>query len=219
MFITPEKCLPSAIFTEVSTLVFTNWWFHSDVNSARKGSTRSQQQQCSFLWHSAYFHSALYPSFRRKKNPHWIFRKLPVHNFPHSAFRKIPLPEVAGRLCNWTHPWICQFFTFLSTTQALHAKQNWQLLTISYMPNANIYLTHNVHLKLQQLQQLLFKYHHLRVKAVQQCSSSFSFIIHAYSFPTLCHLQPAQWHVYCVGTRQSATSQAYYQSVGYRGRL
>jgi len=26
-------------------------------------------------------------------------------------------------------------------------------------------------------------------------SSSFSFIIHAYSFPTLCHLQPAQWHV------------------------
>jgi len=42
-------------------------------------------------WHSAYFHSALYPSFRRK-NPHWIFRKLPVDNFPHSAFRKIPLP-------------------------------------------------------------------------------------------------------------------------------
>ena len=47
--------------------------------------------KCSFLWHSAYFHSALYPSFRRK-NPHWIFRKLAIHNFPHSAFRKIPLP-------------------------------------------------------------------------------------------------------------------------------
>jgi len=29
----------------VSTLDFTNWWFHRDVNSARKGSTRSQQQQ------------------------------------------------------------------------------------------------------------------------------------------------------------------------------
>ena len=42
--------------------------------------------KCSFLLHSAYFHSALYPSFRRK-NPQWIFRKLPVHNFPHSAFR------------------------------------------------------------------------------------------------------------------------------------
>jgi len=47
--------------------------------------------KCSFLWHSAYFHSAPYPSFRRK-NLHWIFRKLPGHNFPHSAFRKIPLP-------------------------------------------------------------------------------------------------------------------------------
>jgi len=47
--------------------------------------------KCSFQWHSAYFHSALYPSFRRK-NPHRIFRKLPVDIFPHSAFRKIPLP-------------------------------------------------------------------------------------------------------------------------------
>ena len=38
------------------------------------------------LAHSAYFHSALYPSFRRK-NPHRIFRKLPLDNFPHSAIR------------------------------------------------------------------------------------------------------------------------------------
>jgi len=29
-------------FMEVLTLVFTNWWFYSDVYSARKGSTRSQ---------------------------------------------------------------------------------------------------------------------------------------------------------------------------------
>jgi len=42
--------------------------------------------KCSFQWHSAYFHSTLYPSFRRK-NPHRIFRKLPVDNFPHSAVR------------------------------------------------------------------------------------------------------------------------------------
>ena len=42
--------------------------------------------KCSFRWHSAYFHSAFYPSFRRK-NPHRIFRKLPHDNFPHSAFR------------------------------------------------------------------------------------------------------------------------------------
>jgi len=27
-----------------------------------------------------------------EKNPHWIFSKLPVDNFPHSAFRKLPLP-------------------------------------------------------------------------------------------------------------------------------
>jgi len=42
--------------------------------------------KCSFWRHSAYFHSALYPSFRRK-NPHRIFRKLPLDNFPHSAIR------------------------------------------------------------------------------------------------------------------------------------
>jgi len=47
--------------------------------------------KCSFQWHSAYFHSALYPSFRRK-NLHWIFRKLSVDNFLHSAFPKIALP-------------------------------------------------------------------------------------------------------------------------------
>ena len=47
--------------------------------------------KCSFRQHSAQFHSALYPSFRRK-NPHSIFRKLPFDNFPHSAIRKIPLP-------------------------------------------------------------------------------------------------------------------------------
>ena len=35
--------------------------------------------KCSFRQHSA-----LYPSFRRK-NPHRIFRKLPLDNFPHSA--------------------------------------------------------------------------------------------------------------------------------------
>jgi len=40
--------------------------------------------KCLFLRHSAYFHSALYPSFRRK-NPHRIFRKLLIDNFPHSA--------------------------------------------------------------------------------------------------------------------------------------
>ena len=27
-----------------------------------------------------------------EKNPHRIFRKLPLDNFPQSAFRKIPLP-------------------------------------------------------------------------------------------------------------------------------
>jgi len=59
--------------------------------------------KCSFLWHSAYFHSALYPSFRRK-NPHCIFRKLPVHNFPHAAFRKI-LPATDTR--RDTGPWHC----------------------------------------------------------------------------------------------------------------
>jgi len=34
--------------------------------------------------YSAYFHSALHPSFC-KKNPQRIFRKLPLDNFPHSA--------------------------------------------------------------------------------------------------------------------------------------
>jgi len=46
--------------------------------------------KCSFRWHSAYFHSALYPSFCRK-NPHQIFSKLPLDNFAHWAFRKISL--------------------------------------------------------------------------------------------------------------------------------
>jgi len=45
----------------------------------------------SFRWHSTYFPSAFYSSFRRK-NPHWIFRKLPLDNFPYSTFCKIPLP-------------------------------------------------------------------------------------------------------------------------------
>jgi len=53
--------------------------------------------KCSFRWHSTYFRSALYPSFRRK-NPHQIFHKLPPSdNFPHSA--KYPFPYFARLLC------------------------------------------------------------------------------------------------------------------------
>jgi len=47
--------------------------------------------KCSFRRHSAYFHSALYPSFCRK-NLRRIFRKLPLHNFLHSA--KYLFPKV-----------------------------------------------------------------------------------------------------------------------------
>jgi len=35
--------------------------------------------------------------FNPQKNPHWIFRKLPLENYPQSAFRKIPL--------QYTHTW------------------------------------------------------------------------------------------------------------------
>jgi len=43
--------------------------------------------------YSTFFHSEFYPSFRRKI-PHLIFRKLPVHVFPHSA--NYPEPVEAG---------------------------------------------------------------------------------------------------------------------------
>jgi len=52
--------------------------------------------KCSFVWHSAYFHLALHPSFCRT-------RKKSALNFPQisrsqlSAFRKIPLPDVPSR--------------------------------------------------------------------------------------------------------------------------
>ena len=45
------------------------------------------------------------PSFRRK-NPHRIFCKLPVDNFPHSAIRKIPIPT--SRSDPAKHCWIFQ---------------------------------------------------------------------------------------------------------------
>jgi len=50
--------------------------------------------KCSFMWHSAYFHSALYPSFRRKKIRIEFSANYPFTTFriPYSAFRKIPLP-------------------------------------------------------------------------------------------------------------------------------
>ena len=53
----------------------------------------------SFWWHTAYFHSALYPLFCRK-NPHKIFRKLQL-----SAFCKIPLPH--HWKLNLTLIWVC----------------------------------------------------------------------------------------------------------------
>jgi len=53
----------------------------------------------SFWWHSAYFHSALYPSFHRK-NLHWVFHKLLLNNFPYSAFRKIALPCADFSICH-----------------------------------------------------------------------------------------------------------------------
>jgi len=56
--------------------------------------------KCSFLWHSAYFHSALYPSFRRKKIRIAFSANYPFTTFriPHCAFRKIPLP-VSCKYC------------------------------------------------------------------------------------------------------------------------
>ena len=47
--------------------------------------------KCSFLWHSAYFHSALYPSFCWKN---FALNFLQITRSQLSAFRKIPLPVV-----------------------------------------------------------------------------------------------------------------------------
>jgi len=49
--------------------------------------------RCVVYTDTCILHSALYPSFCRKK-PHRIFRKLSLDNFPHSAIRKIPLPGI-----------------------------------------------------------------------------------------------------------------------------
>jgi len=39
-----------------------------------------------------------------EKNPHRIFRKLPVDNFPHSAIRKINIPYfIIGLTKSWLH--------------------------------------------------------------------------------------------------------------------
>jgi len=63
-----------------------------------------------------YFHSALYSSFCRK-NPHWIFCKLPVDNFLHSASCKILLPA---------------FYTLeICTSTDLHFTPGRQLVTVN----------------------------------------------------------------------------------------
>jgi len=49
--------------------------------------------KCLFWWYSAYFHSALYPSFCRKKSKS-NFPQITPWQLPHSTFRKISLPYV-----------------------------------------------------------------------------------------------------------------------------
>jgi len=58
------------------SLIYSEYWYLANVHF------------CDIL-HTFIPHFTLHST---EKNPHWIFRKLPVHNFPHSTFRKIPLP-------------------------------------------------------------------------------------------------------------------------------